>query len=153
MTKWHFRGEFCLTIETLRHYGRLVCEEKSNWGVVFFVTRSKGELGGHGGFWGALLLGVGVYHWEVKKLRDWLEGGGIERPAVFLGGGIRVRWGNKRMKTWSILRGCVFCYTEGERARRTRRFLRRFAFGGWGLLFRSLGIGWRGGGLRDLRSF
>ncbi len=53
----------------------------------------------------------------IKKLREWLEGRGIERPAVILGG-----WCIK------IYGGCIFCYTEEGRARRKRRFLRRFAF-------------------------
>ena len=44
-----------------------------------------------------------------------MEGGKrIERPAVFLGGGIRVRWGNKRRSTWSILRGFVFLLHGGR---------------------------------------
>ena len=61
-------------------------------------------------------FGVGF---TIKKLREWLEGRGIERPAVILGGWCRQIYG-----------GCIFCYTEERRALRTRRFLRRFAF--WG---------------------
>ena len=53
----------------------------------------------------------------IEKLREWLEERGIERPAVILGGWCRQIYG-----------GCIFCYTEEGRTRRTRRFLRRFAF-------------------------
>jgi len=83
---------------------------------VYFVSRRKGEHEGHGGDGGALLFEGVIYHLEVKKLRESMEGRGMERPAVFLGGWCRQIYG-----------GCIFCYTE---ERRTRRFLRRFAFGG-----------------------
>ena len=36
-------------------------------------------------------LGVGF---TIEKLREWLEGRGIERPAVILGGGCVLGWRN-----------------------------------------------------------